>query len=115
VTSRRVLVLNSGSSSLKYAVIDADSGTTEAEVDRVVRLGFSGRVELTTVAGGEEIWAQLTRSELETLNLAKGQRVHVRPRADAVTKEDTGALADALSEGTPASPTPIPQPPGLPV
>ncbi len=93
----------------------ATADTVEADIDRVVRLGFSGRVELTTVDEGHEIWAQLTRSELETLNLAKGQRVYVQPRPDAVTKEDTGALEGAFSEATPASPTPTPVRPGLPV
>ncbi len=93
----------------------ATTGTLEADIDRVVRLGFSGRVEMRTIGDGNEIWAQLTRSELETLNLAKGQRVYVRPRVDAVTKEDTGAIEEALSEASPASPTPTPVQPGLPV
>lgn len=93
----------------------ATTGAIEADVDRVVRLGFSGRVEMRVVADGAEVWAQLTRSELETLNLAKGQRVYVRPRADAVTKRDTGTLDDVFSEESPASPTPTPAPPGLPV
>ncbi|MDQ2623467.1 MAG: sulfate ABC transporter ATP-binding protein [Actinomycetota bacterium] len=91
------------------------TGTVEADIDRVVRLGFSGRVEMTTSGDDNEVWAQVTRSELETLNLAKGQRVYVRPRPDAVTKEDTGTLEGAFSEEIPSSPTPIPAQPGLPV
>lgn len=93
----------------------ATADTVEADIDRVVRLGFSGRVEMTTLGEGHEVWAQLTRSELETLNLAKGQRVYVRPRPDAVTKEDTGALEGVFSEEIPSSPTPTPVQPGLPV
>ncbi|HNA23639.1 MAG TPA: sulfate ABC transporter ATP-binding protein [Solirubrobacterales bacterium] len=89
--------------------------TTEVEIDRVVRLGFSGRVEMLTVPDKKEVWAQLTRSELETLSLEAGTRAYVRPRAEAVTKEDTGALEEALREESPATDTPIPAEPALPV
>ncbi|MBN8866826.1 MAG: sulfate ABC transporter ATP-binding protein [Solirubrobacterales bacterium] len=84
-------------------------------IDRVVRLGFSGRVEMLTANGGQEVWAQLTRSELETLDLEPGSRAYVRPRPDAVTREDTGALDDAFKEESPAIHRPTPAEPGLPV
>ncbi len=91
------------------------AGTVEVEIDRVVRLGFSGRVEMLTVPEKQEVWAQLTRSELETLNLESGATAYVRPRPDAVTKEDTGALDDAFKEESPAIHRPTPVEPGLPV
>jgi len=90
-------------------------GTVEVEIDRVVRLGFSGRVEMLTVPDKKEVWAQLTRSELETLDLESGTTAHVRPRPDAVTKEDTGALDDAFKEESPAIHKPTREEPELPV
>ena len=53
--------------------------TTEAQVRRVVHLGFEVRVELR-LANGEELWAQVTREEAERLELVEGARVRVRPR-----------------------------------
>ena len=59
-------------------------GTFECTVDRITRLGFEVRVEL--LVHGTEVWAQLTRSECDRLNLAPGGVVHVRPSAGAVTR-----------------------------
>ena len=70
----------------------AADGTVEAVIDRIVKLGFAARVEMLTVGEKGEVWAQLTRTELEPLGLEAGQIVHVRPRPDAVVKEDTGVL-----------------------
>ena len=94
---------------------EAAPGAVEVEIDRVVRLGFSGRVEMLTVPDKKEVWAQLTRSELETMNLKSGSKAYVRPRPDAVTKQDTGALDDAFREESPANGKPTPVEPGLPV
>ncbi len=96
---------------LRSASPDAE----QVEIDRIVRLGFSGRIEMLTVPDKREIWAQLTRSELETLDLSHGARVWVRPRDGAVTRTDTGALEGVLTEVTPATDKPIPAEPGLPV
>jgi len=93
----------------------AAPGTVEVEIDRIVRLGFSGRIEMLTVDDRREVWAQLTRSELETLDLSQGSRVYVRPREGAVTRNDTGALESALTAETPATDKPTPATPGLPV
>jgi sulfate transport system ATP-binding protein len=90
-------------------------GAEEVEIDRIVRLGFSGRIEMLTVPDKREVWAQLTRSELETLDLSQGSRVYVRPREGVVTREDTGALDNALTEESPATDKPTPATPGLPV
>ena len=57
-------------------------GALEAQVARVVHLGFEVRVEL--VAGdGERLWAQVTRDACEQLELAAGQIVYVRPTRSA--------------------------------
>jgi sulfate transport system ATP-binding protein len=57
-------------------------GAVEAQVSRIVHLGFEVRVELE-LAGDGRVAAQLTRSEAEQLELATGDIVYVRP--DAVT------------------------------
>ena len=87
----------------------------EVEIDRIVRLGFSGRIEMLTVSDRREVWAQLTRSELETLDLSQGAKAWVRPREGVVTRTDTGALDNTLKEESPATDKPTPAMPGLPV
>jgi sulfate transport system ATP-binding protein len=59
-------------------VRDPDDGTVEAMIRRVVPLGFEVRVEVV-LGDGTEVWAQLTRSELQHLELREGQIVHLRP------------------------------------
>jgi sulfate transport system ATP-binding protein len=59
-------------------VLDPDEGTVEAMVQRIVALGFEIRVEFT-LGDGTEVWAQLTRSELQKLELREGQIVYLRP------------------------------------
>ena len=53
-------------------------GSVAAAVERVVRLGFEVRVD--AVAGGEPIWAQLTREGARRLSLQPGDTVHIRAR-----------------------------------
>jgi sulfate/thiosulfate transport system ATP-binding protein len=57
--------------------------TIEAMVDRVVHLGFEVRVEMT-LSDGSQFSAQLTRDQVEELELAEGQIVFVRPRETKV-------------------------------
>jgi sulfate transport system ATP-binding protein len=59
-------------------VLDPDDRTEEAMVQRIVALGFEIRVELT-LADGSEVWAQLTRAELQRLELREKQIVYLRP------------------------------------
>ena len=59
-------------------VLEAREGTTEAIVERIVRLGFEVRVALT-FGNGTALSAQLTRAEVEELDLRAGDIVHVRP------------------------------------
>jgi sulfate transport system ATP-binding protein len=54
-----------------------DAGSVQAQVARVVHLGFEVRAELT-LGDGEEISVQLTRGEAEELELGEGDIVHVR-------------------------------------
>jgi sulfate transport system ATP-binding protein len=54
-----------------------DVGSLQAQVDRVVHLGFEVRAELT-LGDGEDLSVQLTRGEAEELELAEGDIVHVR-------------------------------------
>jgi sulfate/thiosulfate transport system ATP-binding protein len=54
-----------------------DTGSLQAQVDRVVHLGFEVRAELT-LGDGEGLSVQLTRGEAEELELSEGDIVHVR-------------------------------------
>jgi sulfate/thiosulfate transport system ATP-binding protein len=58
-------------------VPEADAGTTEALVRRIVHLGFEVRVDLV-LPDGSDVWAQVTRASAEELELAEGQILPVR-------------------------------------
>jgi sulfate transport system ATP-binding protein len=58
--------------------LDPDESAEEAMVQRIVALGFEIRVEFV-LADGTEVWAQLTRAELQKLELREGQIVYLRP------------------------------------
>jgi sulfate transport system ATP-binding protein len=58
--------------------LDRDADEEEAMVRRIVALGFEIRVELV-LGDGTEVWAQLTRAELQKLELREGQIVYLRP------------------------------------
>ncbi len=60
-------------------VLDSDERTEEGMVQRIVALGFEIRVEFV-LADGTEVWAQLTRAELQRLELREGQIAYLRPR-----------------------------------
>jgi sulfate transport system ATP-binding protein len=57
---------------------EPNGSTREAQVERIVHLGFEVRVELVR-DDGEELSVQLTRDECERLELERGQIVYVRP------------------------------------
>jgi sulfate transport system ATP-binding protein len=59
-------------------VRDKDEKTEEAMVRRIVALGFEIRVEFI-LGDGTEVWAQLTRGELQRLELREGQIAYLRP------------------------------------
>jgi sulfate/thiosulfate transport system ATP-binding protein len=62
---------------------EAREGSTQAIVERIVRLGFEVRVALS-LADGTPLAAQLTRAEVEELDLREGDIVHVRPHRSTV-------------------------------
>lgn len=59
-------------------VLDPDDRTEQGLVQRIVALGFEIRVEFV-LGDGTEVWAQLTRSELQRLELREGQIAYLRP------------------------------------
>jgi sulfate transport system ATP-binding protein len=59
-------------------VLDADDSTEEGLVQRIVALGFEIRVEFV-LGDGTEVWVQLTRNELQRLELREGQIAYLRP------------------------------------
>jgi sulfate/thiosulfate transport system ATP-binding protein len=85
-------------------VLDADERTEEAMVQRIVALGFEIRVEFV-LGDGTEVWAQLTRAELQKLELREGQIVHLRPgqlksfSGDVPSPSDRGASTPRDSKG----------------
>ena len=59
-------------------VLEPNGSTREAQVERIVHLGFEVRCELVR-DDGEQFSVQLTRDQAETLELDRGQIVYVRP------------------------------------
>jgi sulfate transport system ATP-binding protein len=57
--------------------LEPNGSTQEAQIERIVRLGFETRVELVR-DDGERLFAQLSRDEAELLELEQGQIVYVR-------------------------------------
>ena len=58
--------------------VEPNGSTREAMIVRVVQLGFEARLELVG-ENGEQLAAQLTRDQVEVMELAPGQIVYVRP------------------------------------
>jgi sulfate transport system ATP-binding protein len=58
---------------------EPEDGAGEAMVERIRHLGFEVRVDLLLADGGS-VWAQLTRDELDQLELSRGDVVWVRAR-----------------------------------
>jgi sulfate transport system ATP-binding protein len=74
-----------------FEILTSPNGSTrEAQIDRVVYLGFEVRVELT-LGEGERIWVQTTRTRAEELELDDGQIVYLRK--DAARSFDPNATA----------------------
>jgi len=62
----------------------------EAMIDRIVRLGFEVRIEMT-LADGSPLVAQLTRAQVEELELAERQIVYVTPNRARVFDSNGGS------------------------
>jgi len=63
----------------------------EAQVERIVRLGFEVRVDLAR-DDGERLHVQLTRNEAAVLELAPGDIVYVRTRRERVFSGSAGPM-----------------------
>ena len=81
-------------------VLDADERTEEGMVQRIVALGFEIRVEFV-LGDGTEVWAQLTRNELQRLELREGQIAYLRP---AQAKSFNGSSPSDPGASTPRGP-----------
>jgi len=68
-------------------MLEPNGTSTEAQVDRIVHLGFEVRVEFTR-EDGEHGWAQLTKAEADQLELIQGQIVYVRQGDAHVFSQD---------------------------
>jgi len=77
-------------------VLDADESTDEGMVKRIVALGFEIRVELV-LGDGTEVWAQLTRNELQRLELREGQIAYLRPSQAKSFNGSTPVSTDGAS------------------
>jgi len=64
-------------------VLEPNGTTREAQVERVVHLGFEVRAELVR-DDGEQLAVQLTRDQAARLELERGQIVYVRPTRETV-------------------------------
>ncbi|HEX7058510.1 MAG TPA: sulfate ABC transporter ATP-binding protein [Solirubrobacterales bacterium] len=71
-------------------LLDPDERAEEAMVTRIASLGFEIRVEFT-LGDGTEAWAQLTRTELQRLELREGQIVYMR-RGSSMSFSTQGKL-----------------------
>ena len=67
------------------------SDTREAQVRRVVHLGFEVRVELALAAEGDDVVAQLARHEAEQLELRTGDVVYLRTDPTGATPQLSAA------------------------
>jgi sulfate transport system ATP-binding protein len=65
-------------------LIEPGDGAPEAQIDRIVHLGFEVRVELS-LGEGDSTWVQTTRARAEELELVEGQIVWLRPEIDPVS------------------------------
>jgi sulfate transport system ATP-binding protein len=83
-------------------VLDPDDRTEQGLVQRIVALGFEIRVEFV-LGNGTEVWAQLTRAELQRLELREGQIAYLRP-----------IQAKSFNGSPPSTPQGASTPPGNP-
>jgi sulfate transport system ATP-binding protein len=83
--------------------IDPGDGAVEAQVKRVIHLGFEVRVELET-ADGVNLWVQQTREDAESLELAEGQIVYARANRSMAVQAKPGEPTPPAAPSQPAQP-----------
>jgi sulfate transport system ATP-binding protein len=72
------------------------SGTEEAMIERIVHLGFEVRVEFT-LGDGDHLWAQITRTQAEDLELGESQIVHVKPAKMRIFEDEEVPTTEELT------------------
>jgi sulfate transport system ATP-binding protein len=65
-------------------LVEPSGAAAEAQIDRIVHLGFEVRVELS-LGEGDSTWVQTTRARAEELELTEGQIVWLRPEVAPVS------------------------------
>lgn len=79
------------------------TAVVEATIDRVVKLGFEVRVELSDATNGAPFTAQITRGDSEALGLTAGDTVYVRAtRVPPIARTLEASVAAGDSEPVPA-------------
>ena len=63
--------------------LEPNGATREAIVKRVLYLGFEVRIELV-LHDGQQLWAQVSRNDIDRLELEPGQAIHIRPSREQV-------------------------------
>jgi sulfate/thiosulfate transport system ATP-binding protein len=63
--------------------LEPNGSAREAIVKRVLYLGFEVRIELV-LHDGRELWAQVSRNDIEQLELEAGQAIFIRPSREKV-------------------------------
>jgi sulfate transport system ATP-binding protein len=63
--------------------LEPNGSTREAIVKRVLYLGFEVRIELV-LQDGRELWAQVSRNDIERLDLEAGRAIFIRPSRETV-------------------------------
>jgi sulfate/thiosulfate transport system ATP-binding protein len=63
--------------------LQPNGANEEAIVKRVLHLGFEVRIELV-LRDGQDLWAQVSRNDLEGLDLEPGQAIFIRPSRERV-------------------------------
>jgi sulfate transport system ATP-binding protein len=88
-------------------LVDPAPSADEAVVERIVRLGFEVRVELT-LADEQRVSAQLPRTEAEQLELREGDIVYVRATMGESASQPRPTTPFARPSSSPHSPAPTP-------
>ena len=85
--------------SIAGAAAGAGTAVVQATIDRVVKLGFEVRVELTDPSTGAPFTAQITRGDSEALGLKAGDTVYVRATRVPPIAQRAHTGVDATSQG----------------
>jgi sulfate transport system ATP-binding protein len=65
-------------------LVEPAHGAPEAQIDRIVHIGFEVRIELS-LGDGDSTWVQITRTRAEELELSEDEIVWLRPESAPVS------------------------------